>query len=272
MGTSPFSEEETRILKNLVEGTDGILVHVDFHSFGQLILGPWAYSAIAPLRAQELDVLGKQLQRAIFKVNGQQYIYGRGANFTATYAASGIMSDWVFSKRILSFTIELRPKSLTSSTRNDFILDAKQIEPTGRETLAAVYTLLEYAKNPTTFMQENALPNNSKSNADEGDKGNGPNTQVAFAVGSSMGVVFLVLIITLIFFVIRRRRRGQRDDSSIPLELIDKEAATRFTKDSFSLDGDDHFGPESFGNTVVHDPGNPYLQPAKDGTYSSPVP
>jgi carboxypeptidase T len=135
-GTSPFSEPETRALRDLA-ARERFQLHIDFHSYGQLILYPWAYTSTpAPDRAR-LAAIGDRLASAIAATHGSRYVLQSGSDL---YAAAGTMSDWMYgAEKATSYTLELRPNGNRGG--GGFVLPPEQIKPTCDEALAAVLAL-----------------------------------------------------------------------------------------------------------------------------------
>ncbi len=131
-GTAAFSEPETRAVRDFVIDHANIRTYIDFHSFSQLILSPWAYTVDAPPDVAEFNALGGQMASAIQSVSGS--IYEPGPVGPTLYLASGGSVDWFYGSRgIYSWTIELRDTGASG-----FVLPANQIVPTGEENWAAV--------------------------------------------------------------------------------------------------------------------------------------
>lgn len=153
-GPFPFSEAETRALRGLVLNetpdifgtfaTAGIRAHVDLHTFGELVLAPWQYTAFPARDADLLDDIGRKLVYAMNYEGNADYEYSRGAAATLLYPGSGFMSDWVYQQGVLSMTVELRPGSATNLV-NGFYPVPSNIEPGGREAFAAMKILMHYA-------------------------------------------------------------------------------------------------------------------------------
>jgi murein tripeptide amidase MpaA len=153
-GPSPFSEPETAALRDFIVARPRIAAHIDFHSYGQLILSPWGYtSALPPEPAQSVFArLNGDMAREVRSETGMTYVGGPA--YTTIYPAAGTIPDWVFGdQNRLSWTIELR-----DTGANGFVLTADQIEPTGREAYRAVLTLLDYVALPLRFTFPDGLP------------------------------------------------------------------------------------------------------------------
>ncbi|NVB85541.1 MAG: peptidase M14 [Kofleriaceae bacterium] len=132
-GAYAFSEPETAALRDLAL-RERITAHVDFHSYGQLVLYPWGHSNTAAPDRAKLAAIGDRMASAIFAQHGARYALQTGFDL---YAASGIMTDWMYGAAgALSYTIELRPKGGAG-----FVLPPSEIRPTCDEGLAAVLAL-----------------------------------------------------------------------------------------------------------------------------------
>lgn len=134
-GPHAFSEPETQALRDLLMREPSV-AHIDFHSFGQLILYPWSHTKkVAPDR-DKLAALGDAMASAIYDVHRQPY---RLMPAQDLYMAGGTALDWSYGERgAMGFTIELRPKG-----GSGFVLPPDQIVPTCDEAYAAVLALAE---------------------------------------------------------------------------------------------------------------------------------
>ncbi|OYT71886.1 MAG: hypothetical protein CFK48_03670 [Armatimonadetes bacterium CP1_7O] len=137
-GTAPFSEPETYYLSRWMLSLPLLRAHVDVHSYSQLILWPWGFTADLPPFNAVFERVGLAMQAAIFSVHGQNYAAGPIA--TTIYLASGGMTDWVFGVRgALSFTYELR-----DTGQYGFLLPPEQILPTCEEVYPAFLELFRW--------------------------------------------------------------------------------------------------------------------------------
>ncbi len=140
VGPRAFSEPETRAVRNLVAGQlfAGVLT---YHSYSQLILYPWGYTAdpIAdPADRAELRQLGAELQRLIHDVHGRTYTAQQASRL---YPTAGDTVDWVYGEYdVPSFTVELRP---ATAMDGGFILPAEQIEPCFEENRPAAHAFIQ---------------------------------------------------------------------------------------------------------------------------------
>ena len=134
-GEYAFSEPESQALRDLAK-REGIAVHVDFHSYSQLLLYPWGYTASPAKDRDRFAAVGDRMASAMYAQHGMRYALMQSVEL---YPASGTMEDWMYGELgAQSFTIELRPKG---RGRNGFVLPPDQIRPTCDEALAALLAL-----------------------------------------------------------------------------------------------------------------------------------
>ncbi len=132
-GTGPFSEPETQVMRDFVQARPQVRAHADIHSYGQLLLHPWAHTANLSPDHATFTTLGQDMRTLILGVHNRPYTPGR--YYTTLYPSSGAGTDWFYGARnVASFTIELRGP--------DFVLPATEIIPNAEEAYPA---LLHYA-------------------------------------------------------------------------------------------------------------------------------
>eukprot|EP00171_Calliarthron_tuberculosum_P006396 IDg6396t1 len=107
VGSAAFSEPETKSLQKLSKKLPGLKAHLDVHSYGQFVVGPWVHTSDPPRSASTIDRVGKAIAKALSST-GALYRYGRGSD-NGLYLASGTATDWFHASGVLSYTIELRP-------------------------------------------------------------------------------------------------------------------------------------------------------------------
>lgn len=134
-GTHPLSEPEAQALAELIERVPTRL-HLDYHSFSQLLLHPWSHTGQPAKDKARMSALGDWMASAIHATHGKRYEVVSGAGL---YPAAGTLMDWVYDEHdAVSFVVELRPR------RGDgFVLPPEQIVPTCDEALAATLELAE---------------------------------------------------------------------------------------------------------------------------------
>ena len=136
-GTAAFSEPETDAVRRLFAGRDFRAV-VSFHSYSQVILYPWAYTAQPSPMDAELSDLARTMSGLMAAVRGTVYGYGQSASGIG-YTSNGDTTDWTFGVAgIPSFTIELPPADVDEG---GFFNDEAEIDGIFRENLPAMLFL-----------------------------------------------------------------------------------------------------------------------------------
>ncbi|CAL8071091.1 unnamed protein product [Orchesella dallaii] len=137
-GNEALSESETKALSDYIQRlvadeTVNVLAYLTFHSYGQLWLTPWGYTAGAyPEDHEEQISLGKAATEALAEINGTQYTYGTGAD--VLYGVGGASDDYAKISGIkYSVTVEMRDED-----EFGFVLPPDQIIPNAQEIMAAV--------------------------------------------------------------------------------------------------------------------------------------
>ncbi|KAJ8043775.1 Mast cell carboxypeptidase A [Holothuria leucospilota] len=141
-GDHESSEAEIQGIVNFlmelkVSGTE-FLSLIDFHSYSQMLLYPWAYSAnvgYPPDYTDHSEAAAVGVS-AIKSVYGTIYTHGPVAKLL--YSASGNSIDWGYANlgAKYSYAVELR-----DTGEYGFLLPEDQIEPTGVETFELVRSL-----------------------------------------------------------------------------------------------------------------------------------
>ena len=139
VGPRAFSEPETRAVRDLVarELFSGVIT---YHSYSQLILYPWGYTA-KPIAdaADRTDMtnLATRMQKLIRDVHGENY---KPQQSSKLYPTAGDTTDWTYGEYdIPSFTIELRPET---AGEGGFVLPPEQIAPTWEENQPAAFEFI----------------------------------------------------------------------------------------------------------------------------------
>jgi hypothetical protein len=137
-GASAMSETEVQRLRDYVLAHPEMVAHLDFHSYSQLVMSPWGWSAALPPApdAAWFQAMDDGMAAAIFSAFGK--VYDAGPIYTTIYPASGNIVDWYYGVRgIKSFTIEER-----DTGQFGFELPAAQIAPTAEENYRAALALI----------------------------------------------------------------------------------------------------------------------------------
>jgi carboxypeptidase T len=140
VGPRAFSEPETQAVRDLI-ATQKFSGLITYHSFTQLVLYPWGYTAeeIADSTDREIMIeLAQGMAERIRQIHGMEYIPQQSSKL---YPTAGDTTDWTYGiYGIPSFTIELRPKTVEEG---GFILPASQIQPTFEENRSAAFYFIE---------------------------------------------------------------------------------------------------------------------------------
>ncbi|VDM38555.1 unnamed protein product [Toxocara canis] len=141
-GDNAFSEPESRAVRDAVISlSNRIDAFITLHTYSQLWIYPFSHRKYAySADVNDLKAVAKKAVESLEKLYGTQYRYGTGAEIIYPYA--GGSADWAKeSARVkYSYTIELRPSYFEW---NGFVLDKRQLVPTGRETLEGVKVVID---------------------------------------------------------------------------------------------------------------------------------
>lgn len=137
-GSTGFSEPENKALADYLS-KNPTTAYIDFHSYSQLLMWPWAWQSAAPPHAEHIVSLGNSMQQTIQKVNGTRYQAGQ--IYHIIYPAYGSSVDYAAGVATvpLPYGVELRDTGAYG-----FLLPANQIIPNGNEIFAAVQTMASY--------------------------------------------------------------------------------------------------------------------------------
>lgn len=144
-GTAPFSAPETAQLRDwvnsrVVRGMQQITAHIDFHSFSELVLWPYGFTAsdTGPGLNNSDAMAFRKLGEQMAATNG--YTPEQSSHL---YINDGSIGDWMWAQHhIWSYTFEMYPTSLT---QGGFYPPENVIERETARNDAAVDLLLSYA-------------------------------------------------------------------------------------------------------------------------------
>ena len=129
-GPEPFSEPETRAIRDDVLSLPNIAIFFDVHCYSQLVLWPYGYDNTEPAgeAGQVHRDIGEGIAASIESVNGKVFDPKPAHDL---YLASGTSPDWAWDDAgVYGFTYELR-----DTGQFGFILPPDQIVPSGEEIL-----------------------------------------------------------------------------------------------------------------------------------------
>ena len=131
-GPAAFSEPETRALRDFALSRQDLVLNIDLHSYSQLVLSPWAWTADAPPEIALMQDVGVQMRNAIAGATGAAYVAGPVS--TTLYLASGGSVDWMYGAQdMLAWTIEVRDTGTYG-----FVIPPSEVLPCARENWAAL--------------------------------------------------------------------------------------------------------------------------------------
>ncbi|NOG52940.1 MAG: hypothetical protein HND57_01190 [Planctomycetes bacterium] len=137
-GTDPFSEPETQALRDYILDRPNMTMHIDIHSYGQLVLYPWCFSNQRIEDYETFRSMAVAISDAALAVHGKYYRPGQW--YSDLYPSSGTMIDWCYGARsgMMTYNIELR-----DTGSYGFLLPPEQILPTAQELFAGLVTMMQ---------------------------------------------------------------------------------------------------------------------------------
>ncbi|XP_055974271.1 carboxypeptidase A4 [Sorex fumeus] len=139
-GPHAHSEVEVKSVVDLIQKHGNFKCFIDLHSYSQLLMYPYGYTAKKASDADELDKVAKHAAEALASLSGTEYQVGPTS--TTVYPASGSSIDWAYDQGIkYAFTFELR-----DTGHYGFLLPANQIIPTAEETWLGLKVILEHVR------------------------------------------------------------------------------------------------------------------------------
>jgi carboxypeptidase T len=143
MCVSPFSEPETKAVKQWIESNKNINVLLTTHTFSELILYPWGHSH---------DKIQDPRDRNVFETMAKTMAQWNGytpEQSSDLYIASGDTTDWAYGEHhIFAFTFELDPKNTFGSGGAGFYPGAGVIPKVLDKNIEPILYMLEYTDDP----------------------------------------------------------------------------------------------------------------------------
>ncbi|WAQ95557.1 CBPA2-like protein [Mya arenaria] len=135
-GLEPWSETEVQAIRDYVISTN-VAAFVDIHSYGEMVLLPYAYTTTRVPHFDELMELGTISASAIESIDGNTYAVGQIPDLLAK--AHGLAIDWTCKDEhiLFSFAYALRDKG-----EFGFLLPRDQIQIAGEEFIAGVMAMV----------------------------------------------------------------------------------------------------------------------------------
>ncbi|XGW21153.1 hypothetical protein V3C99_004253 [Haemonchus contortus] len=143
-GKSPFSESESRAVRDVMMSPElrgKVDAFLTLHTYSQMWIHPFSHQRkTVPEDISDIEQVGRKAIGALESVYGTKYRFGTGADIL--YPSSGGSDDWAKGKGGVKYVylMELRP---SEEVWDGFILDSRQLIPTGRETWAGIKVVIE---------------------------------------------------------------------------------------------------------------------------------
>ncbi|CAK1555695.1 unnamed protein product [Leptosia nina] len=138
-GPEPFSEPESCAMRDFLSKSGiSFKIYITLHSYGQIILFPFAYrDELCPDYVRLLEG-ASIMSKAIYECSGNTYKVGISRD--VMYGAAGTSNDWCYGAAGIPYCylIELRSK------KHKFKLPEEEIQETGKEILSCVKALMEF--------------------------------------------------------------------------------------------------------------------------------
>lgn len=222
IGDGAFSEPETAAMRNVIQGSKGVLAQIDYHAYGGMILGPWSFSGteIPPADAVKWQKFSNFIEKGMADVRGTKYRTGLGNENILPYYASGVLADWTYAKGLMSATIEVHPVTARDVNLGltGFALDVAGMRESCQDNFGGFTGLLRFADQATSPDTSKKYINstsstdtgsNNNSNADtegsDSDRNSGGSALRNGATGLSnaayigIAVGFSLLVLVIVF-------------------------------------------------------------------------
>jgi len=115
-GPEPFSEPETRAMKNFVDSKDNITIALDYHSQGNVFFPAHKFNHEAELDGTDLNTLCANMNYEINKVSGRKYGIHRGKPPTKLISGSG--REYYYSRGIIASVVEVGTRNIPDFMQN----------------------------------------------------------------------------------------------------------------------------------------------------------
>ncbi len=115
-GPEPFSEPETRAIKEFVDTHDNITIALDYHSQGNVFFPAHNFNHESEIDGTDMNILCANMNYEIKKVTGRQYGIHRGKPPTKLISGSG--REYYYSKGIISAVVEVGTRNIPDYMQN----------------------------------------------------------------------------------------------------------------------------------------------------------
>ena len=109
-GEEPFSEAETRAIKEFVDAHDNITIALDYHSQGNVFFPAHKFTHEAEVDGTDMNALCANMNDEFAKVTGRKYGIHRGK--PPAHLISGSGREYYYSKGIIAVVVEVGTKNI----------------------------------------------------------------------------------------------------------------------------------------------------------------
>jgi len=115
-GPKPFSEPETKAMKNFVDSKDNITIALDYHSQGNVFFPAHKFNHESEIDGTDLNTICANMNYEIHKVTGRKYGIHRGKPPTKLISGSG--REYYYSKGIIAVVVEVGTRNIPDFMQN----------------------------------------------------------------------------------------------------------------------------------------------------------
>lgn len=109
-GEEPFSEAETRAIKEFVDTHENITIALDYHSQGNVFFPAHKFKHEAEMDGTDMNVLAANMNDEFMKITGRKYGIHRGK--PPAHLISGSGREYYYSRGILAMVVEVGTKNI----------------------------------------------------------------------------------------------------------------------------------------------------------------
>jgi hypothetical protein len=152
-GLEPFSENETRAIRDFVQQHDFVFL-ISYHTSGQLILYPWGYTYNKSEDDALFRTVAQNMASLITNKAGSSHTGYTPQQGSDLYMTSGTDDDWLYGEMgIFSYCIELYPHkndndAAVKNPYDSFHPRADKVIPVCEDNIEAALYLAKIADNP----------------------------------------------------------------------------------------------------------------------------
>jgi len=109
-GEEPFSEAETRAIKEFVDAHENITIALDYHSQGNVFFPAHKFKHEAEINGTDMNVIAANMNDEFVKITGRKYGIHRGK--PPAHLISGSGREYYYSRGIIALVVEVGTKNI----------------------------------------------------------------------------------------------------------------------------------------------------------------